>query len=223
MRRKDVFFLDNLGKFVVIEGVDGSGISTQTALLKDFFKEKEKQYGKTFFTKEPTDGPIGGLIRLALSKRLKPLDEKVMALLFAADRLDHVKRSSSHEQLCGIEEFLQNGVNVISDRYYLSSFAYQSRQVDLQWVKTINSYSIKPDLTILLLIPIDDSIKRRNDSRFQEELYEKEDYLIDIRNNFLEIAQQLKDDGENIVIVDGTQNKEKVFADIIKEIQKLFS
>lgn len=211
------------GKFIVIEGVDGSGISTQIALLKDYLQENEENYGKSFFTKEPTDGPVGGLIRLALSKRLKPLDEEVMALLFAADRLDHVKRSSAEGQMSGIEEFLHQGINVVSDRYYLSSFAYQSRKVDLAWLKTINSHSIKPDLTILLLIPVETSIKRRNASRFQEELYERKDYLIEIRHNFETIALQLNNEGENILILDGNRPKNDVFSDIKQAVTELFA
>lgn len=212
----------NNGKFIVLEGVDGSGITTQTSLLKNWFNANKKDYGKTHFTKEPTDGPVGSLIRQALAKRLKPLDEKVMALLFAADRLDHLYCSNEAEQQGGLAHLLTQGINVISDRYYLSSFAYQSLDVNLEWLQQINKHALKPDLTIFLQIPVDASVQRRNNSRFHEELYEKEATLIKIRKNYLTIAQRLQDEGENIILIDGTRNIETVFTDIKNAVTQLF-
>ncbi|MBZ4655179.1 MAG: Thymidylate kinase [Peptococcaceae bacterium] len=211
------------GKFIVLEGVDGSGITTQTSLLRTWLEENEAIYGRTFFTKEPTDGPAGGQIRLALAKRLKPLDERMMALLFAADRMDHLYCTGENEQNSGIVAKLEKGINVISDRYYLSSFAYQSLQVDLAWLRQINAYCIKPDLTILLQLPISESIERRSRARFHEELYEREDYLIQISRNYLEIAGKLQAEGENILIVNALRDKKDVFAEIQEAIKKLFT
>lgn len=210
-----------LGKFITIEGVDGSGISTQTALLQKWLGDESAQFGKTYFTKEPTDGPVGGIIRLALAKRLKTLDEKIMALLFAADRLDHLLSRGDAEQKEGILALLEKGLNVVSDRYYLSSLAYQSLAVDLEWLLEINRFALKPDLTVLLQVPIGESAQRRNTARIHDELYEREDYLIRISENYDKIARDLISRGENIVLVDGNRDKDAVFADIKNEVTKV--
>lgn len=210
------------GKFIVLEGVDGSGISTQTNLLREWLEENETLYGRTLFTKEPTDGPVGNIIRLALSKRLNPLDEKVMALLFAADRVDHIYSKEEYGQKAGILATLEKGYNVVSDRYYLSSYAYQSRMEDLTWLMQINTHALQPDLTVLLSVPVNESKKRRDKSRFHEELYEREDYLAQIRNNYLSVAQKLKNEGHNIVIIDGVRDKAQVFQDIVAAVKNLF-
>jgi dTMP kinase len=208
------------GKFIVIEGVDGSGISTQTGFLQKWMTENENKIGRTYFTKEPTDGPAGSIIRLALAKRLKPLDERVMALLFAADRLDHLCSQGDEQQKVGIINLIENGFNVVSDRYYLSSFAYQSQCVDLNWIREINRYSLQPDLTLLLQVPIEESAQRRNKSRIHDELYEREDYLINISRNYASIANCLQSEGENIVIINGNRDKNEVFEDIKDAVSK---
>lgn len=203
--------MTNQGKFVVLEGVDGSGLSTQAAMLRAWLEENQTTFGKTHFTKEPTDGPIGSVIRQALSKRLKPLDEKVMALLFAADRLDHLCCSADGDQMPGIIELLEQGINVVSDRYYLSSFAYQSLTLDLSWIREINKFARKPDLIVFIHVPVQESVLRRDKTRFHEELYENEDYLTKIRHNYLEICSKLQAEGENVVVIDGARNKSEVF------------
>lgn len=210
------------GKFVVLEGVDGSGLSTQTALLKAWLEENQATYGKSYFTKEPTDGPVGSVIRQVLSKRLKTLDEKVMALLFAADRLDHLCCCAQEGQMSGINELIARGINVISDRYYLSSYAYQSLTLDLDWIREINKYARKPDLIIFLHVPIRESVQRRNKTRFHEELYEKAEKLAKIRQNYLEICTKLKSEGENVLVIDGARDKGEVFRDIRQAFQELF-
>jgi len=210
------------GKFIALEGVDGSGISTQTGLLQSWMINNEADFGKTYFTKEPTDGPVGNIIRLALAKRLKTLDEKVMALLFAADRLDHLCCKGEEQQKEGIVTLLEKGFNVISDRYYLSSFAYQSMAVNLEWLRQINKYSLKPDLTILLQVPVEESAQRRSKSRIHDELYEREDYLLRISRNYETIAKSLMSEGENIVIINGFRDKNIVFEDIKNAVSQLF-
>ena len=128
------------GKFLTFEGLDGSGITTQSGLIKDWL---EKQGYTVFLTKEPTDGPIGGQIRLALTKRLD-IGHNALALAFAADRMDHLDTEIVPKL---------KGVIVISDRYYLSSYAYQSLTNDSSWLMQINSRCLRPDLTILLDTP----------------------------------------------------------------------
>jgi dTMP kinase len=200
------------GVFIAIEGIDGAGVTTQAELLQrkleddilPFIKE-DVEYGNgphTHLTKEPTDGPAGGQIRVALSERLE-LDTETLALFFATDRRDHVERE--------IEPMLEDGYIVIADRYYLSSYAYQLDGVggDLEWLRAINSKSISPDLTVLLDVEVDTSKRRRDQSRLTEELTEDRETLETVRENYLDIADTLQSEGENIRIVDGEGDAER--------------
>jgi len=200
------------GVFIAIEGIDGAGVTTQAELLQRKLEDDilpfindDVEYGNgphTHLTKEPTDGPAGGQIRVALSERLE-LDTETLALFFATDRRDHVERE--------IEPMLEDGYIVIADRYYLSSYAYQLDGVggDLEWLRAINSKSISPDLTILLNVDLDTSQKRREQSRLTQELTEDRDTLKTVRANYLEVAETLQAEGENIKIVDGEGDAER--------------
>ncbi|MDP7976408.1 MAG: dTMP kinase [Thermoprotei archaeon] len=129
------------GLFVTIEGIDGCGKTTQARLLH---KRLLRDGIDTVLTHEPTDGQIGRLIQKLL-KGQGEVPAKLLALLFAADRYDHVEKL--------IRPALQSGKIVICDRYYHSSIAYQSSMgVDEAYVKCINDFALKPDLAILLRI-----------------------------------------------------------------------
>lgn len=206
------------GKFITIEGLDGSGLSTQADLLKDWFI---KQGQPVYLTKEPTSGPVGGLIRLVLSKRLalsssEPDNDAVMALLFAADRTDHLAT--------GITPKLDAGVHVVCDRYYLSTFAYQSRSVDLAWLRTLHARCARPDLTILLDVPPAECCRRIAEHRWQVDLYEQEAILEGVRRRYHEIAALLRDEGHDIRVVagDGSRSIPQVHAAIVEQVKTLF-
>lgn len=201
--------------FIVFEGLDGSGITTQALLLRDYLENK----GWTpFLTKEPTDGPVGSILRMILARRITvashdaekmPFDSHALALLFAADRLDHL--------LVDVLPKLENGIIVISDRYYLSSLAYQSLDVDMAWLLQINSRSIKPDLTVLLSVPPVICKKRMERQRWHVELYEEIPKLEKIWENYLSAVDKLKKErSERIEIVDGNRPIEQVHRDIVK-------
>jgi len=196
------------GKFIVFEGIDGSGLTTQSSLLKNWF---DGQGFAVFSTKEPTDGPIGGQIRLALSKRLN-MRSTALALSFAADRMDHLETE--------IIPKINNGVVVISDRYYLSSYAYQMLDLELEWVIQLNSKCLKPDLTILLDVPALISKRRMERMRWHVELFEETVKLERVRNNFLSIAERLTKNGENIEIVDGNRPLNEVQKDVRQIVLK---
>lgn len=191
-----------LGKFFVLEGIDGSGLTTQSILLKNWF---EKKGFAAFSTKEPTDGPIGSQIRLTLSKRLN-MNSNALALAFAADRMDHLETD--------IIPKINNGVIVISDRYYLSSYAYQSLDVELKWLMQVNSKCLQPDLTILLDVPALICKKRMERMRWHVELYEEIAKLEDVRKSFISLAEELKKSGENIKIIDGNRPVSEVSKDV---------
>ncbi|ODS39613.1 MAG: dTMP kinase [Candidatus Altiarchaeales archaeon WOR_SM1_79] len=197
------------GKFITFEGIDGSGLTTQAGLLKGWLADKGYE---VYLTKEPTSGPVGVQIKLALSKRLK-VDTTTLALLFAADRMDHLH----NDVLPKINE----GVIVICDRYLLSSYSYQSIDNDLEWLREINSRAKKPDLTILFDVPVLISQRRMRKQRWHVELFEEADKLEKVRENYLRIAKDLREDGEVIETVDGNKPIENVRDDVIKIIESV--
>ena len=150
------------GRFIVIEGIDGAGTTTQARRLGERLREAGR---KVHVTAEPSGGAIGALVRQVLSGRLRgrapdgPFDAEALALLFAADRLDHARAE--------IEPALQAGIDVVSDRYTLSSLAYQSLTTgDARWVDQVNARAPAPDVTILLrVVPAVAFARRRSASR----------------------------------------------------------
>ena len=140
--------------FIAFEGIDGSGKSTQVKLLADTL---EKEGHKVHVTCEPTGSPMGVLIRNAFSHKMEA-DHRVIAGLFIADRLDHLLNKTN-----GILKMLADGYTVITDRYYLSSYAYQGVHMPLDWVIQANSLSaelLRPDLNIFIDIAPEISMQR---------------------------------------------------------------
>jgi dTMP kinase len=152
--------------FIVLEGIDGSGTTTQTGRLA---RHLEGQGRRVHTTREPSAGPIGLLLREILlgGHRLpdgRPADGAAMALLFAADRRDHLVRE--------IEPALAQGLDVISDRYLLSSLAYQAEEADRTWVASLARELRTPDLTLLLDLPVAIAAERRRTAGRVEERYD---------------------------------------------------
>jgi dTMP kinase len=188
---------DKRGLFIVLEGPDGAGISTQTALLHSSLIQRGI---RAIATKEPTIGPIGSMIRQALTHRLvapaaEPLSDDIMALLYAADRLDHIR--------VDIEPRLRSGIHVVCDRYRLSSYAYQGATLGQEWVRQLNSRSIKPDVTFFIDVPPDISRQRIISRGAPIEMYETEERLRPVYANYLELIEQCRAEGERVIAVDG--------------------
>lgn len=155
------------GRFVVLEGLDGAGTTTQVARLAERLRAKGRD---VHTTREPSDGPVGKLLRRALAGELAlpdggPPAASTMALLFAADRTDHLARE--------VEPAIAAGKTVLSDRYLLSSLAYQGEGDQLAWVQTLNARARHPDLTILLDVDPEVAARRRHADARPEELYDK--------------------------------------------------
>src|ERR1700710_663257 len=182
--------------FIAFEGIDGSGKSTQVKLLT---QKLEAAGLKVYTTCEPTDSPIGKIIRDIFSHKIEA-DHRTIAGLFVADRLDHLLNKTN-----GILKNLEEGYTVITDRYYFSSYAYQSTHVDQDWVIKANSLSAdlrRPDLNIYIDISPELSIDRLNKGRESIELYETLENLQNVRDKYFEIMELLKAE-EKVLIVDG--------------------
>ena len=200
------------GKLIVIEGMDGSGKGTQAALLAEYLKQNGHNVCQTA---EPTNSVTGGLLRDALGGFVQR-DAYELSALFLLDRIFHNTNPKN-----GIRQYLEKGTDVICDRYYYSSFAYQGIDADLKWVMDMNRNCpevIKPDVCIFLDISPDVGDKRISDSRMSREIYENAETQQRIRQRFYEVFALLKDT-ENIRIVDAARSVGEVSADIIQIIQ----
>jgi len=193
------------GMFIVFEGPDGSGQSTQTDLLVKWF---EKRNVKVFLTKEPTNSLIGGIIRVILKGEWK-VDMRTFQLLFSADRSHHLNRE--------IIPYLNKGINVISDRYILSTLAFGSLVENLDWLKQINCKFPEPDVTFILNVPGKVCAERIAKSRFGFEIFETADKLERIRQNYL----GLKSYHKNTHVIKGYDRKPKeIHEEIVGIVEK---
>jgi len=201
--------------FIAFEGIDGSGKSTQLKLLKE---RLEREGLQVYTTCEPTGGPIGKMIRDAFNGRAEA-DHRVIGALFVADRLDHLLNKTD-----GILKKLDEGYTVITDRYYLSSYAYQSPYLGLDWVIKANALSanlLRPDLNIYIDITAETSIDRLNRRRTSVELYETLENLQVVRQKYFEVMELLKTE-ENIFVTDGDRAHEMIADDIWHKINHEF-
>ena len=188
------------GRFVVYEGLDGAGTTTQSQLLAERLRAK----GRTvWLAHQPSEGPVGGLVKGVLAGRgatlnadgkPAPLDERVMALLFAADRLDQVSSQ--------IEPRLARGEDVILDRYVLSSLAYQGSIVSHDFIQQANRYAPKPDLTLFLYVPSSVALERVKSRGAKLERYETAAQMQLIEREYLRLVGTLA----AVVSIDGTRS-----------------
>jgi dTMP kinase len=200
--------------FIALEGIDGSGKSTQMKFLAN--KLTDIGY-KVYSTFEPTDGPAGSLIKNIMRGRINA-DHRTIAGLFVADRLDHLLN-----EVNGIVKKLDEGYTIITDRYYFSSYAYHGTHMDMNWVIDANSMSaeiLRPDINIFLDVSPEVCIERLNKNRNIMELYETFENLRNVRAKYLESFEKLKHE-ENIFITNGDRSPEVVSADICREIERM--
>ncbi len=202
----------NKSKFIVFEGIDGAGKTTQIELL---CAALEKRGLKCKITAEPTDLPSGREIREALSGKTKktPIE---MAEMFALDRAIH----NTHPEE-GINRALADGITVVSDRYYYSSLAYQGAALGYETVAALNldNESIRtPDLCVFLDLTPEKSLERIGKRGEATEIYENFDYLTKTRAMFFDVFERLRARGERIAIIDASGSVSEVSERVLEAV-----
>lgn len=201
--------------FIAFEGIDGSGKSTQVKLLAEFLTHKGH---KVYTTYEPTDSRIGVMIRDIFNHRMEG-DQRVIAALFAADRLNHLLNSQD-----GILKKLKEGYTVITDRYYFSSYAYHSvHNIDMEWVIQANALSadlLRPDLNIYIDISPEVSMERLKKGRNSFEMYETLENQKMVYDKYKEAFDRLGD-AEKVFVTDGNRKTDLIAEDIRIAVDEL--
>jgi dTMP kinase len=216
------------GQLIVLEGVDGAGTTTQTERLRAAIAARHAaQHGAgpapVHATREPSGGPIGALLRQALTGRWVTPDPagarapgwSTLALLFAADRLDHLEVE--------VTPRLAAGVTVVSDRYYHSSVAYQSLSAGpgphaIPWIRELNRHARQPDLTLVLDVP-DDVAAQRRAARGGRELFDDAALQSRLAEFYARLEQHFP--GERIVHVRGDASPDAVASDVLAAVDAL--
>jgi dTMP kinase len=193
------------GKLITIEGIDGSGKTTVSTEIYSFLSSRKVPI---YYSFEPTYTRIGSLIHRFLKGEIK-LDPYSQALLFAADRLDHLSRE--------VIPILKQGKNVVLDRYVHSSYAYQGALVnDLEWVVSINKFVMPPDLAIYIDVPPSVAIRRKRKKKKEDlSVYEHIHFLRKVRNIYKSFVRR----GE-LIEIDGTKEKEQVISETLTLVCK---
>jgi dTMP kinase len=190
------------GIFLVIEGLDGSGKTTQAALLAE---KLEKNYS-VLLTAEPSHGKIGRYIRESCLYENQRLPTEAEALIFAADRIEHMYSE--------VKPALEAGKLVICDRYIYSSLAYQGNSgLSLEWIKTINARALQPDICIFIDVPPEKVIKRLKRKKSVMETLETQQKVREVYLKYVEKAE--------LVRVDGDKDKEQVAKELFKTVSGL--
>jgi dTMP kinase len=204
------------GKFIVFDGLDGSGMSTQASRIVDFLNDKKQKIrcGHTgvYLTKEPTSSLIGGLIKSQLTHDWKSSNE-CLQLLFSADRAYHLGKE--------IIPLLERGVIVVCDRYFFSTVAFGAiKTKDFNWLLGLQKNFLLPDLIFILKVSPKICIERIKKERFEATLFEKEETLEEVWENFQKLARKFKN---RAFVINGERPVDKITNDIIKIIEKKFS
>jgi dTMP kinase len=203
------------GRFIVLEGIDGSGTTTQSQRLVAAF---ERAGLRAHFTHEPSGLPLGQLLRSFLTGAdLERPDWDGMALLFAADRLQHV----SHE----IEPLLAQGVTVVCDRYDLSSLAYQSATAPdgsavLPWLRAINQRARRPDVTFVFDVDAAVAEARRAQRGSRPELFERRELQRRLAEIYVDADRLLP--GDTLVHLDAGGTLDEVEANVVRALERAF-
>jgi dTMP kinase len=205
------------GRFLVLEGLDGAGTTTQAQRLAAWMREQGR---RVLVTAEPSCGPAGVLVRQVLTRRVGGapegggFDPAALALLFAADRLDHLAVE--------IAPRLAEGWDVVCDRFTLSSLAYQSITCgDAPWVETLNGRARAPDATLFLEVSPRTAMRRRLAASGSRELFEVPSFQRKVARSYQVGIGRLRALGQRVEVVDGEAPVEDVTATLAERITAL--
>jgi dTMP kinase len=207
------------GRFLVLEGLDGAGTTTQAQRLAAWLRERGRS---VHVTAEPSAGPAGALVRQVLTRRIAgapgavPFDAGALALLFAADRLDHLAVE--------IAPRLADGWDVVSDRFTLSSLAYQGLTCGgADWVEAINARAAAPDATLFLEVSPRTAIRRRfaASASGAREIFEVPAFQRKVARAYQDGIERLRALGQRVEVVDGERSVEEVTAALAERVAPL--
>ncbi len=203
------------GRFIVLEGLDGAGTTTQSHRLAGLLRQAGRE---VHVTAEPSSGPVGALVRQVLTRRVggppgaEGFDAGALALLFAADRLDHVAAE--------VEPKLATGSDVVSDRYVLSSLAYQAVTCgDVGWVEALNGRALAPDVTLFLEVDARTALGRRFAATSEREIFEVPELQRKVARAYLAGIERLRAAGQRVQIVDGAASIEAVGEALLQALE----
>lgn len=179
--------------YIVFEGIDGAGKSTQIQLLKEWLEANGFEVETVV---EPTDSDVGKLIRKLLKHPDAKTDvfQRMLGLLFAADRMLIMDKLNDESKV------------IISDRSFISSLAYQENP---DWIEELNKYAKRPDLLILLDLDVKKSVARTSDG----DTFENEEFLTKVKENYLEVSKNFQCE-----IIDANNGINKISSDIKKAV-----
>jgi dTMP kinase len=202
------------GRLIVLEGLDGAGTTTQARRLADALTARGRA---VHLTREPSDGPIGRLLRsLLIGEHPIPgrtIDQATFGLLFAADRTDHIQRE--------VTPALEAGSIVISDRWYHSSLAYQGTGADRAWIRVLNQRALVPDLTVFLRVRAEVAAARRVAAGRAQELFEDLPMQQRVAAGYESVLAELGVGGEKIEALDGEAATDEVTAAIAAAVDRV--
>jgi dTMP kinase len=193
--------------FIVLEGLDGAGTTTQARMLQEYFTHCGHDSFPTF---EPSDGVVGAFTRGLLSGNDAP-SQRVLGLLFAADRLEHTNV---------IRAELSKGRHVVCDRYIFSSMAYQTldAEISAEWVAQTNAGCAIPDLTVFIDVPVEVCLQRIRTRNGDRTLYERDDRLRAILDNYRRLMEFYRSRYGRLVTVDGTAPPGEVHSAVVAQL-----
>lgn len=195
----------------MIEGLDGAGTTTQVRRLVEHLNSRGQ---RAHATREPSDGPVGKLIREMLTGGHaitgQAISQSTFGLLFAADRLDHLQRE--------VEPKLLAGTWVVSDRWYHSSLAYQGTGADRDWITMLNARARRPDITVFLRVRPEVAAERRMAAGRTQELFEDLEMQREVDAGYRATIDELTAQGEKIITIDGEQSEDDVFVEVVRSV-----
>ncbi|MBO4710645.1 dTMP kinase [bacterium] len=199
--------------FIAVEGIDGSGKSTTIREIKRYLESKGEA---VYLTAEPTTLATGKIVRNFLSETNSdtPLIHEMLALAFAADRINHLREE--------IWPALRKKQTVITDRYFFSSVAYQSLNVSYEWVKGINRFATLPDVLVFIDVSVDKAVERLTKFRTSTEIYEKRDLLQQIDRNYREVIKEFEENLK-VIYLNGNLDIDKIYSDVEEKFAPLFA